>query len=149
MKIAEMSHLHAITHRFVENIPDEVDEGTLYVSIPYATAIHNCFCGCGEEVVTPISPTGWTLTFDGDTVSLKPSIGNWSLPCRSHYWITNNRVRWAGEWTQEAIDAARAADRRSMDRYFAVSPSIDRERPAPQDRWWRRLKRRVGRQWFV
>jgi hypothetical protein len=138
--------MHSITHRFVENIPEAVDAGTLYVSIPYATAIHNCFCGCGEEVVTPISPTDWTLTFDGDTVSLKPSIGNWSLPCRSHYWITNNRVKWAGDWTQETIDATRAADRRSMDRYFAGSPSINWERSAPQDRWWRRLRRRVGLQ---
>ncbi|WP_417924835.1 DUF6527 family protein [Collimonas pratensis] len=26
----------------------------------------------------------WSLTYDGKTVSLDPSIGNWSLPCRAH-----------------------------------------------------------------
>jgi len=34
-------------------------------------------------VVTPLSPTGWSLIFDGETVSLYPSIGNWNFPCRS------------------------------------------------------------------
>jgi hypothetical protein len=36
-----------IRHEFVEFIPKERQEGVLYVSIPYATAVHNCFCGCG------------------------------------------------------------------------------------------------------
>jgi hypothetical protein len=43
-----------IKHKFVEFIPKEREEGVLYVSIPYATAVHNCFCGCGLKVVTPI-----------------------------------------------------------------------------------------------
>ena len=136
-----MSRIRTITHRFVENIPEKVDAGTLYVSIPYTTAIHNCFCGCGEEVVTPISPTDWTLMFDGDTVSLKPSIGNWSLPCRSHYWISNNQVKWAGGLPQEAIDATRVAERRSKARYFASSAPVEPERSAPKERWWRRFWR--------
>ena len=34
--------------------------------------------------------------FDGRTISLNPSIGNWSYPCRSHYWIKGNRVVWDG-----------------------------------------------------
>jgi hypothetical protein len=38
-------------------------------------------------------------------VSLDPSIGNWSFPCRSHYWIRNNKVRWAENWSQARIDA--------------------------------------------
>ena len=58
-----------IKHEFVEFIPKEREEGVLYVSIPYATAVHNCFCGCGLKVVTPISPVGWQLTFDGETVT--------------------------------------------------------------------------------
>jgi hypothetical protein len=35
----------------------------------------------------PISPADWQLAYDGDTVSLTPSIGNWGFPRRSHYWI--------------------------------------------------------------
>lgn len=73
-----------VRHAFVELIPDEFDDGTVYVSIPYATVVHRCCCGCGQEIVTPLTPTDWTLSFDGETISLDPSIGNWSLPCRSH-----------------------------------------------------------------
>jgi hypothetical protein len=85
-----------IEHKFVEFLPDKLDPGVLYVSMEYATASHKCCCGCGRDVVTPISPTDWQLIFDGRSVSLKPSIGNWSYPCRSHYWIKGNRVEWDG-----------------------------------------------------
>src|ERR1043166_4901099 len=92
-----------ITFQFVEFMPKEQDleEGTVYVSVTYSTAIHKCCCGCGNKVVTPISPTDWTLIFDRDTISLDPSIGSWSLPCRSHYWITRNMVEWAAPWTRD------------------------------------------------
>lgn len=88
-----------LTHSFVEFIPRELEANTIYVSIPYATAIHNCCCGCGNRVVTPISPADWKLIFDGRSISLDPSIGNWNFPCRSHYWIRNNRVVWTDEET--------------------------------------------------
>jgi hypothetical protein len=65
----------ALNHDFVEFIPDELEQGTVYVSIRFATASHLCVCGCGNKVVTPIRPTDWTLTFDGKTISLDPSIG--------------------------------------------------------------------------
>jgi hypothetical protein len=99
-----------LTHKFVEFIPRELEPNTIYVSIPYATAIHNCCCGCGNRVVTPISPADWKFIFDGRSVSLDPSIGNWSFPCRSHYWIRNSRVVWADEWTDEKIAANRKKD---------------------------------------
>jgi hypothetical protein len=56
-----------LTHEFVEFIPDhhQLQDGIVYVSIQYATAVHKCCCGCGEEVVTPLSPTSWQMTFDG------------------------------------------------------------------------------------
>ena len=56
-----MKRVVSIKHEFVEFIPQERQEGVLYVSIPYATAVHNCLCGCGLKVVTPISPVGWQL----------------------------------------------------------------------------------------
>jgi hypothetical protein len=97
-----------LTHEFVEYIPDELKEGTLYISMSYATAAHKCCCGCGNEVVTPLSPTDWTLIFDRKFITLDPSIGNWSFACRSHYWIRRGKVQWAGAWTQEKINAGRA-----------------------------------------
>ena len=99
-------------------IPDVVKEGVLYISIPYATATHKCACGCGEVVVTPISPTDWNLTWNGESVTLNPSIGSWSLPCRSHYCIVENRIIWARKWNFSEIYAGRAKDRRAKDRYY-------------------------------
>ena len=108
----------SIKPEFVELMPDELKEGVLYISVPFATATHKCPCGCGEIVVTPIRPTDWTLAWDGETVSLDPSIGNWSLPCRSHYWIIKNRVVWARKWNFAEIEATRENDRRAKGRYF-------------------------------
>jgi hypothetical protein len=105
-------------HQFVEFIPDTLKERTLYVSIAYATASHLCACGCGHEVVTPLSPTDWRLTFDGETVSLDPSIGNWSFVCRSHYYIRRNRVRWSYPMTGREVDALRAKDAQDKKGYF-------------------------------
>lgn len=109
-----------LTHKFVEFIPDVIEEGKVYVSIEYATAVHKCCCGCGKEVVTPLSPTDWKLIFDGKTISLDPSIGNWTFPCRSHYWVRNNKALWAEDWSQSRIDAGRASDRRAKERYHAT-----------------------------
>lgn len=107
------------TFQFFEFIPKMLDEGVLYVSMTYATASHRCFCGCGKKVVTPLSPTDWWLTFDGDTVSLDPSIGNWSYPCRSHYILHNNRVRWAGPMSASEIRAVRTRDAMDKQHYYA------------------------------
>ena len=112
-----------ITHEFVETIPENLQHGTLYISIPFATAVHRCCCGCGNEVVTPLTPTDWELSFNGETVSLYPSIGNWSLPCKSHYWITRDKVRWASKWSDKQIRLGRSRDRRAKDRFFGNSDS--------------------------
>ncbi len=89
-----------LEHRFVEHIPERLEAGILYVSMEYATSAHSCCCGCGEEVVAPFTPTDWKMTFDGETVSLRPSIGNWTLKCRSHYVIDRSKVIEAGPCEQ-------------------------------------------------
>ena len=107
-----------ITHKFVGAIPERTEEGVLYLAMDYATAVHKCACGCGREVVTPLSPTDWKMGYDGVSVSLSPSIGNWSFPCRSHYWIKHSNIRWAGDMSEEKIAAGRAHDRRAKGRYY-------------------------------
>jgi hypothetical protein len=92
-----------LRHKFVENIPRKIENGVLYISIEHCTAIHKCVCGCGNEVVTPFSPTGWKMTFDGKTISLSPSIGNWNYNCKSHYWIKNSSVVWSTIWSDKKI----------------------------------------------
>jgi hypothetical protein len=83
------------TNEFVEFIPEVLQDGVLYCSMKYGTLIHNCACGCGLKTVTPLSPSGWFLRSDGDTVTLEPSISNYQYPCKSHYFIRNNKVVWA------------------------------------------------------
>jgi hypothetical protein len=97
-----------LPHRFVEFVPESLEDGILYVSLTYATASHRCCCGCGREVVTPLSPTDWKMIFDGENVSLHPSIGNWEFPCRSHYWIREGRVQWVMASSDPQIGAATA-----------------------------------------
>lgn len=70
-------------------------EGVLYVSEPYGVASHLCACGCGSETVTPLGPGGWSLNWVDGKATLNPSIGNFQIPCRSHYWIQEGTVRWA------------------------------------------------------
>ncbi len=138
-----------LKHEFVEYIPKDVQEGTIYVSISFATAIHKCCCGCGGEVVTPLSPTDWKLIFDGESISLDPSIGNWSFACQSHYWIKRNRVTWAPQWSREEIESGRAYDRFVKKERFErketsktdhVAKIVDRSLQ-PQNSFWSKLKR--------
>lgn len=112
-----------LKYEFVEHIPGRLEDDTLYVSLRFATAVHKCCCGCGNEVVTPLSPTDWSITFDGVSISLDPSIGSWSLPCQSHYWIERNVVKWAPRWSKERIRAGRAADKRAKDKYYRKDSS--------------------------
>jgi hypothetical protein len=107
-----------LAHEFVQYIPERLREGTIYISIPFATAAHKCCCGCGNEVVTPLSPTDWKLIFDGKSISLYPSIGNWNFACQSHYWIERNRVKWARRWSRKEIDAVRSHDKLVKEKYF-------------------------------
>jgi hypothetical protein len=135
-------------HEFVQFIPEELQEGTIYVSIRFATVAHLCACGCKTKVVTPLKPTDWQLTFDGKTVSLHPSVGNWAFPCRSHYWIRNDKVQWADDWSDARIEANREYDRRAKDRYFSevegdaglvTTGEPVTAQPVTKPAWWRKL----------
>lgn len=122
-----------LKHQFVEFMPEIIEEGILYVSMEYATAIHKCCCGCGSKVVTPLSPTDWKLSYDGRAITLDPSIGNWGFACRSHYWIKGNRARWSGQWTREEVSTGRTQDRLSKERYFAKDSSAEDESASSGD----------------
>lgn len=120
-----------LKHEFVEFVPDELKERTLYVSMQYKTVVHLCCCGCGRQVVMPLAPTAWKLTFDGVSISLWPSVGSWSLSCKSHYIIEGSRVRWAERWSQDWIDAGRAAEAKARDEYYGVKPTNPPPMPPP------------------
>lgn len=145
-----MNQAIILKHEFVEFIPDELEPRTLYISIRFATASHLCICGCGNKVVTPIRPTDWILIFDGKTVSLDPSIGNWSFPCQSHYWIRNNKVKWAPKWSRKQIERGRMHDEMAREQYYSgrdesiAATNTNSAAPpteTPRRRLWRRFKR--------
>jgi hypothetical protein len=110
-----MNRIDQLRPEFVEFIPEHLEQGVLYISKRYATAAHLCCCGCGLEVVTPLNPAKWRLIEKGNTVSLHPSVGNWSFPCQSHYWIDGNRIRWAGAMAPDTIAAVKFRDRRDAE----------------------------------
>lgn len=140
-------------HAFVELMPDVLEPETLYISIEYTVAIHSCACGCGERVVTPLSPAEWRLTFDGETVSLWPSIGNWSFDCQSHYSIEGDRVIWDEPFAKEKIARVRARDSAALSDYYDGQGDADPEgedagfvcSPDTSRRTWRKCLRRWWR----
>lgn len=107
-----------MTHKFVDSVPDDLEEGVLYISMEYGTVLHKCCCGCGSEVNTPLSPASWKLKYDGECISLSPSIGNWSFPCQSHYWIKKSKVIWSEKWSSLEIDEVRKQDREDIDGHY-------------------------------
>jgi hypothetical protein len=124
----------------VTTVPAQPEPGVLYVSVEYATTLHLCACGCGHEVILGISPHDWTLTWDGKTVSLDHSVGNWSFPCQSHYFIRRNRIVRAGPWTDEQIARGRARD--AANRRGHPRQAVPDVRPAPSGSWLLRWLRR-------
>lgn len=151
MKTTRMK-LAAVEPEFIQFIPADLAEGKLYISMFYATTMHLCACGCGNRVVVPLSPAEWQLYFDGESVSLTPSIGNWEYPCRSHYWIKANKIRWAAPWTDDQIAAGRRRDAEALDAYIAdrkTAPRAAEELARPaipgRGRFWGRLRGRRRR----
>lgn len=107
-----------LQHKFVDFIPHVVNEGVIYISMENAIAVHKCPCGCGQEVITPFSPTDWKLIYNGKSITLNPSIGNWSFDCRSHYWIRKSRIQWSRNWSQAEVERNRWYDQAIKLKYY-------------------------------
>ena len=130
-------------HKFVEFIPKQKEDGILYISLEYSTVVHKCACGCGLDVITPISPHDWKIIYNGETITLHPSIGNWSYKCRSHYWIKNNNVVWANDFSDEQIKAIREADRHLKNKYFSEKQKVKTSKEIKEENFLSKLIRRI------
>lgn len=115
----------------VTYVPKELVQGILYVSEEFQVAVHLCACGCRSKITTPLGPAEWTLKEQDGRPSLSPSIGNWQLPCRTHYVISKGQIRWAGKWTDEKIRAGRQKEELKRAAYY---DSIGRNHG-----WWDRI----------
>src|SRR3954447_17039700 len=137
-----MAKLHQVTHRFVERVPSPLEDGVVYVSIGFGTVIHKCCCGCGAKVVTPLTPVDWAVIYDGQSISLYPSIGRHDAPCQSHYWIRNDRVIWSDKWSKSKVDNLKRREARLRDGYFGLDQSRPRQAggdkadQGPEQRGW-------------
>jgi hypothetical protein len=112
--------VHVVRPEYVEQLPEQLAEGVLYICEEFDVTAHKCCCGCGEDVYNKLGPAKWRLVkMSGGSVSLEPSIGNWKYACQSHYWIRENRVINAGPMSARAIEAVQRRDRQDRDRYIA------------------------------
>jgi hypothetical protein len=135
----------------LDEFPQVLEEGILYISEECELAAHKCCCGCGENVITPLNPARWRLDRHGGCVSLHPSIGNWKFVCRSHYWIRNNRVIPSFGMDDEEIAEVIELDRVDREEYFAQlqpapTSSISQASEAKPQHWLARLYQRL-RSW--
>lgn len=142
--------LQRIQHQFVEFVPEKLESGKLYVSLEYNTASHLCACGCGYEVVTILGPADSSITYNGRGVSISPSIGNSNFPCKSHYWIEDNRILWESRMTPHLTALSRARDGVAKareygrpDRVIAApppqAPAVSQAEKEKRRSWWRKL----------
>lgn len=110
----------------VDFFPETFSPGVLYVSEEYKVAGHLCACGCGSQVITPLGPAEWFFTQVDGKPSLEPSIGNWQLPCRSHYWIEDGLVQWSYSFTEEEVEEGdRIEDERREEHYRKLQNGKD------------------------
>lgn len=117
---------------FVQFIPDHLEDGVLYISERFRTCSHKCCCGCGEEVVTPLSPAEWRISCEGDLVSLWPSIGNWDYACRSHYVIQRNQVKWAAAMSARQIKSVQQRDAADLAQLVKLNNAVKTGAKMPQ-----------------
>jgi hypothetical protein len=121
----------------VHYMPKELEPGVLYVSEEFGAAAHLCPCGCRSKVRTPLGPTDWALEETDNGPSLYPSIGNWQLPCQSHYWITEGRFVWSTKLTPKQIATDLRAEEERRRAYY---DSLDRRRGEGFRSFWRWVK---------
>ncbi|WP_366526387.1 DUF6527 family protein [Ferrimicrobium sp.] len=140
--------VNSIEPIFFDVIPAELQPAKLYISIEYGAVLHLCCCGCGRTVSTPLSPAQWRITYDGQSVSLHPSVESDGFACESHYVIQNNRVEWVERLPKQSAQSRRLADHRAVESYFEdrtsakngpteISDTDKRSRRS----WLQRLKR--------
>ncbi|WP_127794355.1 DUF6527 family protein [Agromyces sp. LHK192] len=115
-------------------IPRTLEPHTFYISEVYGTTAHLCACGCRTKVFLPLSPAEWRVKFDEVGITVRPSVGNWEFPCRSHYFITQNAVQWAAAWDQVRVEDGRRKDGHDLDKYFDARK---------RRKFWRRLRGRL------
>ncbi|MDC7217612.1 MAG: DUF6527 family protein [Spirochaetales bacterium] len=119
--------MEKISLREVHYLPKVLEEGYLYVSEEFGIAGHLCACGCKSKVITPLEPTEWSIKIVDDKPSLDPSIGNWELPCKSHYWIIDGTIEWSYSWSEARIKEGRHSEEQRRKLFYESGTKVKKE----------------------
>lgn len=122
-----MERMEKISLREVHYLPKDLEEGYLYVSEEFGIAGHLCACGCKSKVITPLEPTEWSIKIVDGKPSLDPSIGNWELPCKSHYWIIDGTIEWSYSWSEARIKEGRASEEQRRKLFYERKIKVKKE----------------------
>lgn len=131
-----------IVPKFVDRVPSEIEEGVIYISTSVNTAVHLCPCGCKTEIVTPIDPSEWNFTYDGETISLNPSVGVWGAACKSHYWIKKNHIKWSKTYNYREIEEVR--NKESVENRNYYNQLKNEERQKSKHGWFKQVLKSFG-----
>lgn len=112
---------------FVHYLPIELESGILYVSRKYEIAGHLCPCGCKNKIITPLGLNEWSLKVCNGKPTLYPSIGNWQLPCRSHYWIRKGIIVWSNQWSNDDISSSYSEEEKQRNMFYENRKIINKD----------------------
>lgn len=118
----------------VERVPKQLDTGVVYYSEEFELAALLCACGCGHRT-TLLVPDSHQLASKGGFATVRPSIGAFDSPCRSHYIITDGEVHWLPAFSGHQIQTLM---QRQIARHVAADPRRRSWRD-PFANGWRRI----------
>ncbi|TGS14449.1 hypothetical protein EN852_014695 [Mesorhizobium sp. M2E.F.Ca.ET.209.01.1.1] len=85
-------------YQLVDRIPTDMREGIVYHTQEFELAGLLCACGCGHRI-TLLVPDSHEVRDEGGYATIRPSIGVFDAPCKSHYVISAGHVQWLPAFT--------------------------------------------------
>lgn len=115
-------------YQLVDRIPTQMREGVVYHTLEFELAGLLCACRCGHRI-TLLVPDSHQVWDEGGCATIRPSVGVFDAPCKSHYVISAGDVQWLPAFTE-------AQATRIMHAQIARHVARD-AKPAS---WWQRAK---------
>lgn len=112
----------------VDRIPKQLQPEVVYHTEEYELAGLLCACGCGHRITLLVPDSHEVFDEDG-YATIRPSIGVFDAPCKSHYILSAGNVQWLPAFT--AAQAARIMHTQ-IERHVA--------RDAQPASWWQATK---------
>ncbi|MER9102653.1 DUF6527 family protein [Mesorhizobium sp. M0848] len=85
-------------YQLVDRIPTDMRESVVYHTEEFELAGLLCACGCGHRI-TLLVPDSHQVWGEGGFATIRPSVGVFDAPCKSHYVISAGDVQWLPAFT--------------------------------------------------